>query len=71
MMNQSSIDRGFFRSMFFRSYRVSRRVVPSWPSRHALPGAGTGLSNFEKEQQAHLAATGVWTLLYSANGSQD
>ena len=24
MMNQSSIDRGFFRSMFFRSYRVSR-----------------------------------------------
>jgi DNA-directed RNA polymerase beta subunit len=23
MMNQSSIDRGFFRSMFFRSYRVS------------------------------------------------
>ena len=22
MMNQSSIDRGFFRSMFFRSYRV-------------------------------------------------
>ena len=23
MMNQSSIDRGFFRSMFFRTYRVS------------------------------------------------
>lgn len=22
MMNQSSIDRGFFRSIFFRSYRV-------------------------------------------------
>jgi DNA-directed RNA polymerase II subunit RPB2 len=22
MMNQSSIDRGFFRSMFFRSYKV-------------------------------------------------
>ncbi len=22
MMNQSSIDRGFFRSMFFRTYRV-------------------------------------------------
>lgn len=25
MMNQSSIDRGFFRSMFFRSYRVPAR----------------------------------------------
>ena len=25
MMNQSSIDRGFFRSMFFRTYRVRRR----------------------------------------------
>lgn len=24
MMNQSSIDRGFFRSMFFRTYRVRR-----------------------------------------------
>jgi DNA-directed RNA polymerase II subunit RPB2 len=24
MFNQSSIDRGFFRSMFFRSYRVGR-----------------------------------------------
>lgn len=23
MMNQSSIDRGFFRSMFFRAYKVS------------------------------------------------
>ena len=27
MMNQSSIDRGFFRSMFFRSYRVSKSCL--------------------------------------------
>lgn len=25
MFNQSSIDRGFFRSMFFRSYRVRQQ----------------------------------------------
>ena len=31
MMNQSSIDRGFFRSMFFRSYRVSccQQIYPA------------------------------------------
>ena len=29
MMNQSSIDRGFFRSMFFRSYRVSYSLAGS------------------------------------------
>ena len=28
MMNQSSIDRGFFRSMFFRTYRVRRCCGP-------------------------------------------
>lgn len=28
MMNQSSIDRGFFRSMFFRSYRVPAAASP-------------------------------------------
>lgn len=26
MMNQSSIDRGFFRSMFFRAYKVRSRL---------------------------------------------
>lgn len=29
MMNQSSIDRGFFRSMFFRSYRARFLTPPS------------------------------------------
>jgi len=29
MMNQSSIDRGFFRSMFFRSYRALFLTPPS------------------------------------------
>jgi RNA polymerase Rpb2, domain 6 len=33
MMNQSSIDRGFFRSIFFRSYRVRRFL---W-QRHRKP----------------------------------
>ena len=29
MMNQSSIDRGFFRSMFFRSYRARHHPTPT------------------------------------------
>jgi DNA-directed RNA polymerase II subunit RPB2 len=29
MMNQSSIDRGFFRSMFFRTYRVRAHATPA------------------------------------------
>lgn len=33
MMNQSSIDRGFFRSIFFRSYRVGS---PAMMPRHLL-----------------------------------
>jgi hypothetical protein len=28
MMNQSSIDRGFFRSMFFRAYKVHPFAIP-------------------------------------------
>jgi len=37
MMNQSSIDRGFMRSMFFRSYRVSHHS-------HSRPWETLGLS---------------------------
>ena len=36
MMNQSSIDRGFFRSMFFRSYRVSRRCLGDSGAMHTF-----------------------------------
>ena len=41
MMNQSSIDRGFFRSMFFRSYRVgySQTDPQNWALRCTQPGA--------------------------------
>ena len=31
MFNQSSIDRGFFRSMFFRSYRVRQCCCSTYP----------------------------------------
>ena len=42
MMNQSSIDRGFFRSMFFRSYRArhlphSSRLHSNWSSKPLTP----------------------------------
>ena len=30
MMNQSSIDRGFFRSIFYRAYKVSRGCAACW-----------------------------------------
>ena len=35
MFSQSSIDRGFFRSMFFRSYKVRYFTTPP-PSPHLL-----------------------------------
>ena len=46
MMNQSSIDRGFFRSMFFRSYRVGyfQADAQGWALRCAQPGAHSDFS---------------------------
>ena len=40
MMNQSSIDRGFFRSMFFRTYRVRCCCSPCQLARGGAQGAG-------------------------------
>ena len=51
MMNQSSIDRGFFRSMFFRSYRVgcSQTDAQGWALRCAQPGAHIDFSIRKRE----------------------
>ena len=43
MMNQSSIDRGFFRSLFYRAYRVSYAAAAAY-SRLALPASRCCLS---------------------------
>ena len=36
MMNQSSIDRGFFRSLFYRAYRVGLSVPNALESAHDI-----------------------------------
>lgn len=47
MMNQSSIDRGFFRSIFFRSYRVRTPSPPNLPSPSALAFCQLSISSLQ------------------------
>lgn len=58
MFNQSSIDRGFFRSMFFRSYRVGRNTPCSSPVCSVTPSCCTSRLHWKKtafqEDKAHV-----------------